>query len=1143
MPNFHSRLISTILALALGTASLSSVDAEDIDLFVGSNPATAANRPNVLIVIDNSANWSAASQNWTGNVKQGQSELRALKTVVGELNDGVNLGLMLFTPGSGSNKDGAYVRYHVRQMATANKTALQELIGDGTCVDGSNSLNGTPNCLFKNFDTPSEKVGTAKTDYSSGLFEAFKYFGGYTSPANAQSGIAGAPVDASHFGTDRYSGDPDAKSDPAAYVNGVTDAFKRAYQSPIDVSNGCTKNYIIFIGNGFPTQDSPGTLLSGVAGDTTQLPMPQFTTTTTVQNTTIGTQCATGANATQRRSNCEAAIPQSLKDANPADSYACINERTDATCTGSPNPRLFDVQATKTVITVTPTGISAVPSASDTLYADEWSKYLYTTDVNAESGQQNVAVYAIDVFKDAQDARQTALLNSMAKHGGGRYFQATSEQAILNALREILIEIQAVNTVFASASLPINATNRAQNENQVFVGMFRPDTDGRPRWHGNLKRYQVALFGADAKLADMNGAEAVSAATGFVQSCAASFWTQDSGTFWNFSATSAGLCTTAATSPFSDLPDGPLVEKGAAAGVLRRGNDPAAVTPTYAVNRNMLTCSSAASCSSLLAFNATNVSQAAVGAADAPTHQRIIDFTLGNDVNDENANANLAEVRASVHGDVAHSRPLPINYGGSTGVVVYYGANDGTFRAISGTDGRELWAFVAPEHHGRLKRLADNSPLITYPNTPPTVTSQIKDYFFDGSIGLYQNADNSQVWIIPTMRRGGRMLYAFDVTTPSAPALKWRVGCPNLTDDSGCTTGFTGIGQTWSFPNVARIKGLNGGNDPVIVIGGGYDSCEDADISSPPCGATSKGKKVYVIDAGSGALIASFDTLRSVAGDVTLVDRDSDGLVDHAVAADTGGNLYRIDFVDPVTRAPLAVGSWTMYHTARTSGAGRKFQFAPAVLAAGQPDRILIALGSGDRERPLETNYPFLESVANRLYMFVDIFSTSGVPVDLDGGTMANFTTNTTCSTILGTSLNGWFMDLNTGRGEQSVTSAAIFGGLIFLSTNRPVPVAPGQCAANLGEARGYAVNLLNASGAVNTEGLCGGDRSGVFLGGGLPPSPVVGRVMVGTRPVTVMIGGIQRSGGASSPIGAQRVRPVITQKRLRTHWYTHGDK
>ena len=1133
MPNFHSRLISTALALALGAASPASVDAEDIDLFVGSSPAAAGNRPNILVVIDNSANWSAASQHWAGGVKQGQSELRALRTVVGELTDSINLGLMLFTPGSGSNKDGAYVRYHVRQMLAGNKTALRELIGDGGCVDGSNSLNGTPNCLFKNFDSSTEKVGTAKTDYSSGLFEAFKYFGGFTSPANAQTGVAGAPVDASHFGADRYSGDPDAKSDPAAYVNGVSDSFKRVYQSPIDVNNGCTKNYIIFIGNGFPTLDSPSALLSGVAGNTTQLPMPQFTTTSAQQCTVLASACAGNNN-----------VPSSVTSANPGfDSYQGVNTGSSTGCTGGQTVRQYS--GCNTVLTVTPTGTSAVPPASDTRFTDEWSKYLYTTDVSPEGSQQNVAVYTIDVFKDAQDARQTALLNSMAKHGGGRYFSATSEQAILDALREIMIEIQAVNSVFASASLPINATNRAENENQVFIGMFRPDNDGKPRWYGNLKRYQIALFGAEAKLADMNGAEAVSDATGFVRSCAASFWTQDSGTFWNFSATSAGQCTSVSNSPFSDLPDGPLAEKGAAAEVLRRGNDPALVTPSNAVNRTMLTCQSAGSCSSLLPFNTANVSQAAVGAADAAAHQRIIDHTLGKDINDENANADLAEVRSSVHGDVAHSRPLPVNYGGATGVVVYYGANDGTFRAISGTDGRELWAFVAPEHHGRLKRLADNSPLITYPNTPPTVPSQRKDYFFDGSVGLFQNADNTQVWVFPTMRRGGRMLYAFDVTTPSAPALKWRVGCPNLTDDTGCTAGFGGIGQTWSFPNVARIKGLSGGNDPVIVIGGGYDACDDADTSSPSCGGAGvKGKKVYVIDAGSGALLASFNTLRSVAGDVTLVDHDFDGLVDHAIVADTGGNLYRIDFVDPATRLPLPAGSWAIYHIARTNNAvaaGRKFQFAPAALAT--TDRMFLALGSGDRERPLQSNYPFVENIANRFYMFVDTFSTSGVPVDLDGGTMANFTSNTTCATTLGSSLNGWFMDLNTGRGEQTVTSATIFGGLIFFSTNRPVPTAPGQCGANLGEARGYAVNLLNASGAVNTEALCGNDRSGVFLGGGLPPSPVVGRVLIAGRPVTVMIGGIQRSGGVSSPIGSQRVRPVITQKRLRTYWYTHGDK
>src|SRR5690349_21525106 len=122
----------------------------------------------------------------------------------------------------------------------------------------------------------------------------------------------------------------------------------------------------------------------------------------------------------------------------------------------------------------------------------------------------------------------------MPRYVGGKYFSASSETSIPNSLREILIEIQSVNTVFAAASLPINATNRSQNENQVFIGMFRPDSGGRPRWFGNLKRYQIALFTGEAKLADADGNEAVSNATGFVAPCSRSFYTVDTGEYWNF---------------------------------------------------------------------------------------------------------------------------------------------------------------------------------------------------------------------------------------------------------------------------------------------------------------------------------------------------------------------------------------------------------------------------------------------------------------------------------------------------------------------------------------------------------------------------------------------------------------------------------
>lgn len=1135
------RVVSMAVIMSLAGSSYFAA-AEDIDLFVGSATTTTAMRPNVLLIIDNSANWASASQHWPGGVKQGESELRALRTVVGELGDSVNVGLMLATEGTGNTGaggPGGYVRFGIRQMTAANKAGLQELIGDSTCVDGSNSVNGTPNCILKNFNTDAEKVATSKTNYSALLFEVFKYFGGYTDPANSKTDTAGTPVDASHFGAIRYAGAPDAKSDPYAFA---PDTQRTNYSTPINSANSCANNYVIFIGNGFPVNDTPAELLSGVNGSTSQLSMPQFTTVSTTGLSVIGAACGTGNNNSQRLANCTANIPQSLKDANPADSYTCTGTGVvdTATCPGTDN-RKFDVQSSKLVITVTPTGTSTTPG-SDARYTDEWAKYLFTTDVSSAVGQQNVRTYTIDVFKDAQDSRQTALLYNMAKVGGGRYYQASSESAILNALREILVEIQAENSVFAAAALPVSATNRAQNENQVFFGMFRPDAQGLPRWFGNLKRYQVAKNDAGVLvLADKDGVDAV-AATGFFKACSSSFWTSDTGTYWDFSPTATGECTTASTSIYSDLPDGPLVEKGGAAGVLRKGNNPAA-TATYVVNRTMFTCTSASSCPTatspgMVSFTSSNVSASAIGAADSTEHTRIINYTLGYDVGkvgsvygDENQNGLTTDTRASIHGDIVHARPVPVNYGGTTGVVAYYGTNDGTFRAVRTSDGVELWSFVAPEHHASLKRLVDNSPLINYPNLPSGIspTPTTKTYFFDGTAGLYQNADNTAVWIFPTMRRGGRMVYAFDVTNPVSPALKWRIGCPSLTDDTGCTSGFSDIGQTWSVPSVARIKGYNSGSEPLIIIGGGYDGCEDSDVATPSCGGA-KGRRVYIINANTGAHIASFETERSVPADIALIDRDFDGLVDHAYATDTGGNVYRIDFVNPSTGAQRASGEWAISKIATVaSGSSRKFLFPPSVLyAAG---KAYLAFGSGDRERPLIGNYPYVENVVNRFYMFVDDFASSADPVNLDGSTLADNTAGSTCISPSST-LRGWRMDLAAGRGEQTVTSSLISGGRIFFNTHRAMQAPANQCSADLGEARGYNVGLL-----------CADRYSVVYSGIGLAISPVQGTVTLPSgETVTFVLGGANDP-NTTSPFPPGKITPTISQKRSRLYWYRHGDK
>jgi Tfp pilus tip-associated adhesin PilY1 len=881
-------------------------------------------------------------------------------------------------------------------------------------------------------------------------------------------------------------------------------------------------------------------------------PKRQFTLTQTVTPTSVSdniTPAYTTNTVLGKTAQCYAAPPAKTSD------YAASCTGANVSCTYNntptsntlascpPGSSAYKVDGVNIELTNVPTGTTTTDSAP--MNADEWARLLHDRGVPVarSSVRPSVTTFTIDVYNKQPNATHTALLMSMAKAGGGKYFAAKNEQAILDALKQIIIEIQAVNTTFASTSLPVNATNRSQNENQVFIGMFRPDPDAKPRWFGNLKRYQLINSGGNIELGDVNGKIAVNTLTGFVTPCATSYWTKDSSDYWSnvgVSPDPAGSCAGISQSKYSDAPDGPQVEKGGAAQVLRNGNTSAG---TQTVHRTMLTQSG----SSLVDF-----STASSGLGDD-----VVRFIRGEDVNKEKSGGD--KTRPSIHGDVIHSRPLPVNYGGDYKVRVFYGANDGALHSVDAETGIEHWSFIAPEFFGRLGRLKDNSPLVSYPNVPATVSPSPlpKDYYFDGSIGLFQNADNSKVWIFPTMRRGGRMLYAFDVSNPDSPGFKWKVGCPNATDDNDCTAGMSGIGQTWSTPNVAYIKGYTkttAGSTaaatpaPVLVVGGGYDTCEDANTATPSCSGR-KGGFVYVIDADTGALLRSFDTERAVAADVAMVDSDNDSYPDFAYAVDTGGNIYRIDFVGGgSSHLALAPDAWTKRKVAYTAGGGRKFLFAPALLSA--PGKVYVALGSGDREHPLESQYPY-QNVVNRFYVYLDDLAAPVATPAQNLDALLDYSEDTNCNTtqvLPNSGLKGWYMNLNKyGRGEQTVTSALIASGMATFSTNRPIPADAASCSTSLGEARGYWVNLFNASGAINVAGTCGGVRSGTFVGGGLPPSPVkASSVPIGGKSVSVVIGAVQKgsktAAGASVSIAPQQVRPAITSKRKRVYNYTSGD-
>lgn len=875
----------------------------------------------------------------------------------------------------------------------------------------------------------------------------------------------------------------------------------------------------------------------------------QYTVTQTVTPTTVNsttTAAYTSTTPLGYTSQCYASAPTTstgdYSGSCTGNNISCTygNTPTSSTLAACPaGTSAYKIDGVNTTLVDVPTGTTTIDTGPRN--ADEWARLLHDqgVPVAGSSIKPSVTTYTIDVYNKQPNAVQTALLMSMAKAGGGKYFAAKNEQAILDALKQIIVEIQAVNTSFASTSLPVNATNRAQNENQVFIGVFRPDPRARPRWFGNLKRYQLVASGSSVDLGDINGNLAINPLTGFVTPCAASYWSTDSGSYWNglgIDPDPASGCTTSTNNKYSDAPDGPQVEKGGAAEVVRNGNTNGAATS--AVNRTMLTLANGA----FATFNAANTG------LDAS----VVSFIQGADVNNEKNSADpasLSTTRPSIHGDVVHSRPLPINYGGTTGVRVFYGANDGALHAVDAKTGVESWSFVAPEFFSRLSRLKDNSPLVSYPNLSTSIspTPTPKDYFFDGSVGVYQKIDNSKVWIYAGMRRGGRRVYAIDVTRPDAPVYKWRAGCGDLNSDADCTAGMSGIGQTWSTPSAAKIKGYTSG--PVVAFGGGYDRCEDADTATPSCSG-GKGNAIYILDADTGAVIRSFTTDRAVAADVAMVDVDNDGSPDYLYAVDTGGNIYRVDFIDSGNKPKPSTG-WTMRKVAFTSGGGRKFLFAPTLnMPAG--GKVYLALGSGDREHPLQSQYPY-NNVTNRFYVYKDDPAAPASTAAFDLDTMDNLTSVDSCSTapILPSSAKkGWFMDLNQfGKGEQTVTSVLIDRGMATFSTSRPIPPDSASCSTSLGEARGYWVNLLNGSGAINAAGTCGGQRSAVFVGGGLPPSPVMANsVPIGGKAVSVIIGAIQKGGddgsaaGASSAIGAQPARPKISSKRKRTYTYTSGE-
>ncbi|MEJ7929020.1 PilC/PilY family type IV pilus protein [Ramlibacter sp. AN1015] len=822
-----------------------------------------------------------------------------------------------------------------------------------------------------------------------------------------------------------------------------------------------------------------------------------------------------------------------------------------------------------------------MPTNIEKPWGIEWSRFMFTADMNtAEFDKQNIITYSIAAGSPATPPAKMGdfetYISNTAVYGGGQYFPAKTSDEVFKYILRVLNDIQVRDSVFASASLPVSVNAQGTYENQVYMGVFRPVSGGLPRWLGNLKQYEFKydINTRGLSLVDAAGEPAISnAGSGFLSSNAISFWTSKNtsiepdknGGFWRTQPEGVG--------GGYDSPDGENVEKGGVAQVLRNANlknDYTKDAGTTTNPRRLFTfCPAGTGCNTTLtaaanAFAVENSPALLNGVADRTA---LINWMRGEDnkADEVRPNATTINVRGSIHGDVLHSRPAVINYGPPTGSVVYYGANDGVFRAVNGNrmnasgslltePGSELWGMVFPEFYDKLKRLRDNSPVLKMPNTPLDITPapQPKSYFADGGVGVYQvvgaNNVTTTAYIYPTMRRGGRFLYALDVSTPMTPKFRWRISHDAFTNTAGVkstTTDFKELGFTWSQPKVARVKGHA---NPVLIFGGGYDPAEDVEPPTPKTGNT-MGRAIYVVDAINGDLVwrvtegtsdscASARCTRSemkwsIPSDITLMDSDRDQFVDRLYVGDIGGNVWRVDL--ETTAGTVAPNTWAVRHIAAlgcTSGAcasgatPRKFFYPPEVVPRPDYAYDAVFIGSGDRERPLYGSSSY--AVSDRMFMVKDTKGKDGVDLHTQ-----NIETNLMAvgpTTPYNGSNRGFYVPLATG--EKVVNAPTVVAGTVYFGTNIPAMPSSTMCS-DLGTAMGYAISASGTS-----------IFSKPLDGGGFPPTAVAGVVNIdapGDAPdyqVPFCLGCVTRDNACNSPICASRPPIPVPTNRTKRYWF-----
>lgn len=740
---------------------------------------------------------------------------------------------------------------------------------------------------------------------------------------------------------------------------------------------------------------------------------------------------------------------------------------------------------------------------------DDIAEYLSKHDINSDvPGNQTVATYTIGFAIDLP------ILEDTARKSGGKYYQAEDVKSLTAALTDIVTNIFDRDISFTAPAVAVNAFNRTQHLNDLYVSVFR--ASNKVHWPGNIKKYTIA----EAQIVDKHENAAVDPSTGYFKDSAHNFW--------NDAATA----------------DGANVNVGGAANLLPDPADRKVYSNLGAAD--LTVASNAVSRANELSFSVDDFGLA--GTPGEPDVGTIIDWMRGEDILDEDDDPDTT-VRRSM-GDALHSQPASIVYG-QTGdvldIVVYTATNDGFLHAIDASTGKEMWSFVPHELLENMGELYFNET-VDYKNygLDGDIVPVVKDLNNDG----YIKPGDDFVYLIFGMRRGGDNYYALDVTEKNSPKLKWVKTFPE-------------IGQTWSPPVPAKVNvnslNVSSADKAVVIVGGGYDTVHDQAIH--PAAADAAGAGIFMLDLETGAQLwrAGPDDIadltatrmtRAIPSRVRVLDMNGDGFADRVYAADLGGQIWRFDIRNGQTPANLVAGGVIARFGAEgiatpSAAETRRFYTSPDVSLfrdLKQDRRFLsISIGSGYRAHPLNTG------ATDRFYSLrdADVFNSltqaqyNSYPIADDGDMVE---VSGTFYTDISSSDRGWKFTLPVG--EMILSDSQTFDDSIFFVSFEPSVASSDPCQAGLSINRLYRVSVVNGDPVTQLDALDPNDPEAIdaervteLEQGGIAPKPT----FLFPSPTDPDCTGADCSPPPIGCVGVECFDPGFPNNPVRTLWTQDG--